>query len=60
MIEQGRRSNDTESEKEKENETHTKSGHLQSGVWKYFDRGESNDDDGHWEGTCQYCKKILS
>src|SRR5688572_26337258 len=50
-------SSDTESEKENENETHTKPGRPQSGIWKHFDRGESKGD-GHWEGTCQYCKKF--
>jgi hypothetical protein len=50
---------DTDTEKESENETqaHSKSGRPQSGVWKHFDRGESKGD-GHWEGTCQYCKKF--
>ncbi|GBC49434.2 ribonuclease H-like domain-containing protein [Rhizophagus irregularis DAOM 181602=DAOM 197198] len=42
---------------EKESETHIKSGRPQSGVWKYFDRGESKGD-GHWKGTCKYCKKF--
>src|SRR6185295_5300067 len=50
-------SSDTESEKENENEIHTKSGRPQSGVWKHFDRGESKGD-GHWEGTCKYCRKF--
>ena len=62
MTEQERRqlvSSDTESEKERENEIHTKSGRPQSGVWKHFDRGESKGY-GHWEGTCQYCKKFYS
>ncbi|CAB4490238.1 unnamed protein product [Rhizophagus irregularis] len=44
-------------EMEKESETHIKSGRPQSGVWKHFDRGESRGD-GHWEGTCKYCKKF--
>src|SRR6266496_836937 len=63
MTEQEQRQNnrlvlsDTESEKEKEKEVHTKIGRPQSGVWKHFVRGESKGV-GHWEGTCQYCKKF--
>jgi hypothetical protein len=61
MTEQKQRQNNrlelSNTEKEKENETHTKSGRLQSGVWKHFDRGESRGD-GHWKGTCKYCKKF--
>ena len=57
MTEQEQRqliSSDTKSEKEKEN---AKAGCPQSGVWKHFDRGKSRGD-GHWEGTCKYCKKF--
>ena len=58
MTEQERRqNNNNEPEKEKENETYTNLGRPLSGVWKHFDRGESRGE-GHWEGTCQYCKKF--
>src|ERR1700733_1511237 len=59
MTEQEQRQNisDTEPERERDSETHTKSGRPQSGVWNHFDRGESKGN-GHWEGTCQYCKKF--
>jgi Protein of unknown function (DUF 659) len=59
MTEQERRQNisNTEPERERESETHTKPGRPQSGVWNHFHRGESKGN-GHWEGTCQYCKKF--
>lgn len=56
MSEQEQRQNNN-SEPEKENETYKNLGRPLSGVWKHFDRGESRGD-GHWEGTCQYCKKF--
>jgi hypothetical protein len=52
-----RKDSDIEPEMEKENEIYTKSGRPLSGVWKHFNRGESKGD-GHWEGTCQHCKKF--
>ncbi|CAG8751278.1 2704_t:CDS:2, partial [Gigaspora rosea] len=36
------------------NSSNSKPGSPQTGVWKFFTRGQSKGDD-HWERTCNYC-----
>ncbi|CAG8680763.1 3982_t:CDS:1, partial [Dentiscutata heterogama] len=50
-------SNDTETDSR--NLNNPKSEHPLTEVWKYFERDEPKGD-GHWEGTCMYCKKFYS
>ncbi|CAG8528055.1 5727_t:CDS:2, partial [Scutellospora calospora] len=60
MIRQKRTHNNdsSDSDTESRNSSSSKSGgHPLTGVWKYFERGQSKGD-GHWEGTCKYCKKF--
>ncbi|CAG8815287.1 7208_t:CDS:2, partial [Cetraspora pellucida] len=37
----------------------SKLGCLQTGVWKFFERGQSKGD-GYWEGTCSFCEHFYS
>ncbi|CAG8851139.1 8116_t:CDS:2, partial [Gigaspora margarita] len=37
------------------NSSNSKPERLQTSIWKFFTRGQSKGN-GHWEGTCDYCR----